>query len=460
MLHPLKNLFKKPTETRSIHNLADVGNSKAFCMKPWVHFYVSQQATVVPCCITPWEKEQALGDINEQSVQEIWNGEPMRQLRLKMLRDEPDKRCWQCYENEKTGLLSDRIHTNFHYIDKLDWALGTLPDGTAPDSQPIYWDIRFSNQCNFKCRICGHHSSSQWYDDAKAMGILSGETRLHKNIKDLDRLLQQLDFVIPHLEQIYFAGGEPLIMAEHMTILKMLIERGRTDVRLQYSTNFSETIYKGTDIFELWAQFEHVTVLASLDGTAARGELQRSGQAWQQVLDNRQRMMQVCPNAIFCITPTISVFNILHLPDFHRQWTENGLIQVDEFMPHTLKFPEEYNIRVLPPSLKAKATQKIEEHIEWIIQRSRTHPLIVKPLPLDKFERVKAAMHWIIPPPVTGHIRLDIVITDFKNALTYMNAADDTHLLPKFRESTLQLDQLRGENTRAVFPELEEMWVE
>src|ERR1051325_11597768 len=165
---------------RKIHDLESLRKSKAFCMKPWVHLFVSHFGTVVPCCLTPWGKEQALGDINEQSVQEIWNGERMRQFRLKMLNDEQDNRCHQCYENEKGGLRSTRNITNLLYADKLGWATNTDADGFSSDAKPIYWDIRVSNLCNFKCRICGHHSSSQWYEDAKALGLLSHDVKLHR----------------------------------------------------------------------------------------------------------------------------------------------------------------------------------------------------------------------------------------------------------------------------------------
>jgi hypothetical protein len=87
-------------------------------------------------------------------------------MRSNMIQDKKDKRCWQCYENDKVGIRSHRKIYNKQYIHKLDWVLNTLKNGMAPDSKPIYWDIRISNLCNFKCRICGHHSSSKWYDKA------------------------------------------------------------------------------------------------------------------------------------------------------------------------------------------------------------------------------------------------------------------------------------------------------
>lgn len=421
-------------------------------MKPWVHLFVSHFGTVVPCCLTPWDRDQALGDINQQSVQEIWNGERMRELRVKMLHDEQDPRCWQCYENEKYGLRSTRNVTNMHYAHRLDWAVNTHDDGTAPHAKPITWDIRISNLCNFKCRICGHHSSSQWYEDAKALGLLSHDIKLHRGPKDFDKLMSQLDFVVPYLEEIYFAGGEPLIMEEHYRILEMLIQRKKTDITLVYATNFSQTTYKDSDAFKLWAQFENVYVHASLDGTERRAELQRHGQLWEQVITNRLRMKEICPNVYFIISPTVCVFNVLHLPDFHRQWTEQGLIRVDEFRPHMLKEPAEYNIRILPAGLKRQAEQKISRHIDWIQEYAREHP--PQPLSPREIEMLKGRLSWLKTQSVTGNIKADAVISEFRNCIAYMNAQDDSHLIPAFRKKCADLDRLRGEDTAGVFPEL------
>ena len=129
---------------RKITDLESIEKSEAFCMKPWVHLFVSQFGTVVPCCLTSWEKDQALGDVNEESIQEIWNGTEMKRFRRKMMADKPDSRCHQCYENEKNGLKSKRNIVNFLYADKIDWVLETNWRGHSPTSKPIYWDLRIS----------------------------------------------------------------------------------------------------------------------------------------------------------------------------------------------------------------------------------------------------------------------------------------------------------------------------
>ena len=110
--------------------------------------------------------------------------------------------------------------------------------------------------------------------------------------------------MVPHIdyiEQIYFAGGEPLIMQEHYNILKELVKRERFDVKLIYNTNFNETMYKDLDVLEYWKLFDSVSIGASLDASGARAELMRKGSNWDKTVRNRIRMLTTCPNVDFYI---------------------------------------------------------------------------------------------------------------------------------------------------------------
>lgn len=451
----LKEWFEQWTPTK-ITDVQAIEGSKAFCMMPFVHLFVSQFGTVVPCCLTPWHKEQALGNINEQSIEEIWNGAPMRAFRRKMLRDQKDDRCQQCYDNEKVGLRSTRQTYNQLYAHKLDWVQDTSRTGKVRAAKPIYWDIRFSNLCNFRCRICGHHSSSNWFEDAKEIGAVSHDTKVHRGINDFVEVLDQLEMLLPEVEEIYFAGGEPLLMEEHYQLLDLLIRKGKTDMKLRYSTNFSQTSYKGRDVFELWQRFDNIHIHASLDGSDGRGEYQRKGQDWQKTLTNRRRLMETCPHVDFLITATLSIFNIFHLPDFHQDWVSRGLIQIDECMPHTLKQPQIYNLQMLPPSLKERAANKVEAHIQWILDHLKHNPLPEVNHPDKAIWEAWINRNNI--EVVTGHIKLDLVINEFRSAVNFMQADDKTHLIPEFRRVTAQLDALRNENFMLEFPELKDLY--
>jgi MoaA/NifB/PqqE/SkfB family radical SAM enzyme len=423
--------FLRFLDPPKITDEATMRDSKTFCMLPWVHLYVSPHGYVNPCCLAPWEKDQILGDLNQQSFTEIWNGAPMRDLRKKMLRDQPDSKCWQCYENERLGIRSKRQNSNLQYLHHLDHALQTHQDGQVTLPKPLYWDIRVSNLCNFKCRICGHHSSSKWYEDAKKLDMLSFEDGIHRSVKNFDDLLTQLAPFVTDLEEIYFAGGEPLVMEEHYNMLELLLSKGKTNIKLRYSTNFSTRYFKGRDVFELWNQFDEVFLHASLDGSGKRGELQRKGQVWDDAVALKEQLKAHCPRVQFMICSTITAMNVLHLPDFHQEWVALGLVAADDFIPHILKQPQRLSIQILPPALKQQVVARYTAHLAW----------------LDSFD----------DPSL---VKMHIVRNEYASVISFIQDQDKTDLLPDFITFTDKLDALRGESFRDIFPELAAIWAE
>ncbi len=400
-------------------------DSKVFCMMPWVHLHVTQYGTVTPCCQTPWDDKNAFGDINQQSINEIWNSEGIKKFRKKMLGGQADSRCERCYIKEKAGLYSLRKATNIDYAGFLNRVQQTLPDGTSPNTQPVYFDIRFSNHCNFKCRICGPWSSSSWFNDAREMGTSNSQLRLTKAIDNMDSFMAQLKLLLPQAQEIYFAGGEPLMMEEHYLMLDTLLELGLTDVYLRYNTNFSIFEFKGKSIFDYWKKFKNIFLCASLDDNYQRGELQRKGQDWGDVVANRKKLMVECPHIDFMLAPTVNVLNVFNLPSFHREWVEEGLVDVSEIWPSLLDNPEEYNIKSLPPQMKKQVEEIYLQHIIWIGQQP------------SKDEKVR-----------------DMVKEEFNNCITFMNSADMTGKAVNFARLSTTLDGLRNESTVNVLPEL------
>jgi hypothetical protein len=174
------------------------------------------------------------------------------------------------------------------------------------------------------------------------------------------------------------------------------------------------------------------------------------------VLENRKLLREKCPQVDFLITSTTSVFNILHLPDFHRNWVEAGWIDLDELIPHTLKHPQIYNIQILPTTLKEQAATKIIKHIEWIMDTFHTTTL-----PPEKYPNLDAWRAWATRNDIqqhTGRVKLDLIINEYQHALTYMFEDDLSHLTQKFRQRTEELDMLREENFITTFPELKALW--
>lgn len=391
-------------------------DSKTFCIYPWIHLHAYPTGEAYPCCHAEMKVGQ-VGDCKKQTLQEIWHGDPMQKLRQNMLDEHPNPTCTRCYEQEAAGFFSGRRSANKHHghhIKKLK----------ENPFELTYWDIRFSNLCNLRCRSCGHIFSSQWYQDqAKLAGpawkidnaALNYAGRSETDI--WEQLVPHLDYV----EQVYFAGGEPLLMEEHYNILEELIKRQRTDVRLIYNTNFTHVDLKGKSVFEYWKKFDQVSVGASLDAQGIRAEYIRKGTSWSVVERNRRDMMKICPDVDFYISPTLSIMNAWHLPDFHKSWTEQGLIQAQDLNVNILQDPKHYRIDIAPNTYKEKLREKYQQHIQWL----------------------------------TAQDSLQRATNGFQSAITFMDATDNTDLIDTFWRKTYQLDDIRNESWSDVLPELE-----
>jgi organic radical activating enzyme len=389
-------------------------DSKTFCIYPWIHLHAYPTGEAYPCCHA--EMAYPVGNARFKTLEDIYRDAPMRELRKDMLNERPNPTCGRCYEQEESGFFSGRKSANKHHghhVKRID----------DDKFQMSYWDIRFSNLCNLSCRSCGHIFSSSWYQDqAKLAGgdwkdrnqVLNFAGRTE--IDMWEQLIPHLDYV----EQIYFAGGEPLMMAEHYNILDELERRGRFDVRLIYNTNFTHVKLKDRTVFDYWKKFKSVAVGASLDAMGPRAEYIRKGTDWATVERNRALMLEVCPQVDFYVSPTLSIMNALHLPDFHRNWVNRGLIRPQDLNVNILQDPAYYRIDVATPKYKNILRKQFEEHVEWL-------------RPLDPLQRATVG---------------------FESAVKFMDATDNTHLLPEFWQRTRVLDTLRNEELLQIIPEL------
>ena len=396
--------------------------SKTFCMYPWIHLHAYPTGEAYPCCHAEMGVGQ-VGNCRNQPLEEIWNNTNQRQLRMDMLTETPNPTCGRCYEQEKSGFFSGRQSANKHHGHHIARVHNTEDNGQLDQFEMTYWDIRFSNLCNLKCRSCGHIFSSQWYQDqAKLAGSdwKDKNTVLNYAGRTETDMWEQLEPHLDYVEQIYFAGGEPLLMEEHYRILAELVKRKRFDVRLIYNTNFTHTELKGQSVFEYWKQFDSVAVGASLDDSGPRGEYIRKGTDWAVVENNRREMLAVCPGVDFYISPTLSIMNAWHLPEFHRDWVEKGLIRPQDLNVNILQDPVYYRIDIAPAEYKEELGTRYLNHIMWLRDQD----------PLSR------------------------ATVGFESAIKFMMATDNTHLIDTFWRKTHELDSIRKENIMDVIPEL------
>jgi MoaA/NifB/PqqE/SkfB family radical SAM enzyme len=347
-------------------------SSEVFCMSPWIQLHAQTNGLVAPCCMAATDETNYLADLNENpNLSEAWNADRMKALRLAMLKGEKSSICNHCYKYESLGFKSERQKYNRDYLEHFNRVLETKPDGSLENHPPIILDMRFSNKCNYKCRICDSSYSSLWYEDEQKLGKKPQlpSSKKMKISADYGSFTDHFYNSLDHIQKIHFAGGEPLVMDEHYEAISYLAKKGMKHVILTYNTNFSTLKYKHYEVVDLWNQFDRVDVWASLDGMGAKGDYMRKGQRWNTIEENIRTVKEKCPSVLFGVNVTVSSFNVFHLPEFLQYMIDKGFVEADKINLYMLFDPKHFNLTQLPPDLKQKAKANLEAFSENYLQK-------------------------------------------------------------------------------------------
>jgi MoaA/NifB/PqqE/SkfB family radical SAM enzyme len=337
--------------------------SKTFCMFPWVHLNVTPTGDMYPCCTTNYLKPFA--NAKKSTLKDAFNHDVLKQLRLNMLNGVKSDACNFCYKHEEAGPYSFRKYSINNFEKHFDDVVTTTQDdGTVPEFKMAYFDIRFRNICNFKCRTCGAEFSSQWAAEERLLPNNKNAPILLVADGNKGTLIDEVLTHVDHMEIAYFAGGEPLITDEHYILLEEMIRRGKTDITLRYNTNASNIKYKNHDVIGLWKHFKRVELSCSIDHYGERAEWIRHGTDWGTVESNLLTLREL-DFVSFQINTVFSIFNYFTLNEFYTYLKSKRLIRNDDW--HTTLYlavhPSYYSAVSLPKSLKEVAKEKSKQFI-------------------------------------------------------------------------------------------------
>jgi len=278
------------------------------CMAPWVHTYLSPQTERRMCCASrePAQNFQQYIDTSAGTGQYIpitleqhWNSEHMKSVRRRMMAGETLPECEVC--NDK--LLNTSVYRSYFdslFRHKFEEITNSTDDTGHTTMKPVSWDYRFSNLCNFKCRMCGDMLSSAWESEQRQHEMINWKD--NKNnwmIPEVRRQISQFQdtqieaefaqAVAEHrVEEVYWVGGEPLMYEQHWRYMRQIVEQGDGGrVYARYNTNLSRIDYRGTNLFrDILTHVRDWQICASLDGTGPVGEYIRTGLDFNNWLDN------------------------------------------------------------------------------------------------------------------------------------------------------------------------------
>jgi hypothetical protein len=240
------------------------------------------------------------------TLEEHWNGDHMRSVRRRMMAGETLPECDVC--NSK--LLNTDVYRSYFnglFGHKYEEAMRQTDLDGRTDMKPVSWDYRFSNLCNFKCRMCGDMLSSSWeseqrqhnminWADPKNNWMIPSVRREISKFQDTQIEAEFAEAVEEHrVEEIYWVGGEPLMYEQHWRYMRRIVELGDGPrLYARYNTNLSRVDYRGVNLYsDILRHVRDWQICASLDGTGATGEYIRTGLDYDQWRENFARGLDI-----------------------------------------------------------------------------------------------------------------------------------------------------------------------
>jgi MoaA/NifB/PqqE/SkfB family radical SAM enzyme len=427
--------------------------SSTFCILPWIHLATRPNGDVRVCCTANAsgagsidEKEVGLVtkdgirmNLRDHSLEEIWNSDFMKTTRVQMLNNEIPKSCTKCFQEEAAGIVSKRQWETKIWKNRLDIEQivdQTTEDGVIPFNIP-YFDLRLGNTCQLKCVMCSPHDSSSWikewtiqYPKYKSITLKTDQqwdrtynyTWYQKN-NFIDSVKSQSQ----NIKELYFAGGEPLLIPEHYKILEFMVESGAAkNCVLRYNSNGLEL---PDNLIELWSKFKQVKFNFSIDALEEKNDYIRYPSKWVNVLENLKILDDTPDNITVNIACAVQALNVLYLDEFVNWKLESNFKKINVkdgaglIGTHLVYLPSYLNVRILPSNIKELVSKRI---LSFINTQEHNYRFVTDPY---------GKTRWL-------------------GLLNYMNAEDWSHKLSDFSEYIKICDQQRNTDFIKTFPEL------
>lgn len=453
-------------------------SSKIFCILPWIHLSTRPNGHMRVCCTanassagpTPDKKyggevgivkndDGKPANFNHTNLTDAWNNTYMKTARTMMLNEEIPPSCQKCFKEESAGHHSKRMWETEYWRKQgftEEWATkNTGEDGTISPNIP-YIDLRFGTKCNLKCIMCSPHDSSMWTPDwNKLFPKIENE-----NLKDSmqwnnkgnydgasynwhlnnPKFWEQLYKQIPNIKQLYFAGGEALIIDAHYDLLEECIRKGYAkNIELRYNSN---GIAWRDNLFELWDQFRRVRFHFSVDSIGDMNSYIRYPSEWNRIeevfhiLDNTSDKIEITTAC------AVQVLNIFYLPDFVKWKMQQGFKKINQWPfgagminYHFVYHPAHLNVKILPQWFKNKCEKKYEDFYPWLE---------------DNWELSGAPSKEVFLAAPYG-------INRMKGMISFMKSEDWSNRMPEFVEYIKIMDEIRDTNFVDTFPKMKEL---
>lgn len=284
------------------------------CAAPWQSLMIEGDGSVHPCAYRGnygnSSSHLPFGNVNKQSIEEVWNSEEARKLRRLMAAGDLEAAgCARCLAVAQ-GLplqmsydpkVDQEIGEPTLYKSNLDLKRQEIEAGAeVVISKPLVLYVTPTHRCNLRCTHC--------YETPTR-----GETIRREGFqKEVEELLPTLSEMVP-------GGGEPLIITFWSKLFEDSLHEVNPYLRIAFTTGAH---YVSKKIFDALPKFADAQVMISFDApNKVTFEAIRKNARFETVLANMRRFRDITARKRECSTTMhISAMkqNIRLLPEMVR----------------------------------------------------------------------------------------------------------------------------------------------
>ena len=328
--------------------------NKSICALPWTGFELEPSGEVKNCIIS----KTKLGDINKTNIKDIMLSKRNIQLKESMLKDRKPHNCSGCHLQEKQTKSLSSISSRLYYLKELGTKIDLKFYDDTKNFSLKHVDLRWTNSCNQACVYCGPDYSSKW---AQELGVkVKSNKEARQEVKDY--VFEN----ITQLENVYLAGGEPMLMKENFEFLTLLKEKN-PNCHIRVNTNLSTT---ATGVFELLCTFKNVHWTVSIESIEQEYNYIRHLGKWDDFVNNLDTIIKLDHKISFNMLHFILNCKSIHKcidflkgKGFHDNSFIIGPITGHPLHLNTLNLPEKM-VNDVVQELKDKLTQNPEGYLK------------------------------------------------------------------------------------------------
>ena len=338
----------------------NIPNPNTFCIAPFIHQSTKTDGKIKLCC----RSLPAIGNLSSTTLEEAWNNEIIRKVRLDLVNGIKNERCNICWRHEAGNVTSLRkLYEQYDTPKNFD--LLSIMDETGYVKSKVKWiELKLNNICNFSCRMCSPKDSTNWFKDwqhvSKFYNIQGNQEIENLGLTKKAYLGVGKDFVkkldLSEIEHISFAGGEPLFDKMHYEVLEKCIDRA-DKIKLSYATNLSMLTLGKYNVLEFWKNFKEVEISVSLDGPKEKNDYIRNGSDWRIIEENIKKLQVATGNILIVGKLTLQNTNIYYLPETLEWFNELNILYQMGYVEH----PKWFDARMMPNELKILINEKLNE---------------------------------------------------------------------------------------------------